>query len=204
MTVRRKKVSPRPSTPPPSAELQKAEAELVSAFAPSKGNVQLWEEIRKHQLSKSDEEIAILLADKYAISHTAMKSACRRVRARVVALGSEFAKNGRIPQIVELRARAAEASMMIHNERVREQQAEKLGKKYVRRRNTPTEGDVRAYHELIAKVEGNFAPTKHTVISANLSQEVLDILGVQSPEEIAEYIAEGHRLIETTGESADG
>lgn len=191
---------------PQAGSLSKTEAEVARALAPTKGNVELWETIRRMQIAKSDEEIATLIADDYGISHTAMKSACKRVRARTVALGTGFAKDGRLGQIVELRARAVEASLMIQNERHRERLAEQAAKEgknpkpYKRRINTPTEAEVRALHELIAKLEGNFAPQKHVNVNLpGMTQATLDFLGVQSTEEIAELLDEGTRIVETTG-----
>ena len=185
------------SVPPP------ADLEVEEVFAPSQANAQIWEHVRRLLFYKNEDEVATIVADQYGKSFAAGKAIVRRVRARVTALGSHLAKTGKADQIVELHARAAEAAIMIRNERIREEKARKEKTKYSPPRSLPTEADVRALHELIARLEGNFAPTRTVQVSTFVGQEVLDLLGVQSAQEVAELIQEG-MAIEAEGEAVEG
>lgn len=195
-TKRPKKSSPK--SLPPAASI-----EVEEAFINSRANAQIWEHVRRLLFYKNEEEVAAIVAEEHGKSFGAAKAIVRRVRARVTALGSHLMKTGKADQIVELHARAAEAAIMIRNERIREEKARKEKTKYSPPRNLPTEADVRALHELIARLEGNFAPAKTVQVNAFVGQDVLDLLGVQSAQEVAELIQEG-LTIEAEGEAVEG
>jgi len=147
--------------------------------------------VRSLLFSSSPREIAFVLKEKYGIDRDKVKALIRSVRdenSRAVAIATKTARGD---QMIALRTLHGQMLSEIAVERQAEDRARKAGQPYRARRNTATYGDVLACHKLIASVEGNFAPQKSISLVADVSTEVLDLLSVQSPEEVAEMIAEG-------------
>jgi hypothetical protein len=84
-------------------------------------------------------------------------------------------------------------------EEFEEQQARAAKREYTPSKLTPSYGEIVKLESLLADLEGTRAPTKQFVVTADVSKAKLDLLGVQSPEEIAATIERGKRLLAERG-----
>jgi hypothetical protein len=89
---------------------------------------------------------------------------------------SEILKSSRQDQVIRLRALLRDYRLQLEDTKAA---------------RYPKHGDIVRLEALIAAVEGNLAPTRKIVAFGELTQEKLELLGVQTTEEIAEYIALG-------------
>jgi len=165
--------------------------------------------------TRSPREIIFQMREQFGLSYQQTRRLIASVRDENASQVALAQKTGRGDQILELRDLAGQmmadlARAKSDENRIlkRAQEMKERGEKgpfpvYVPRRHIPSHREILACHDLIARVEGNFAPTKHVVAAGNVSTEILDLLGVSSPEEVAEIVSRGRKVIETDGQEVD-
>lgn len=145
------------------------------------------------------------------MSRGAAKSLIQRTREEIRQLGLSFIRTGRTDQVVSLRRLHGRltgrlAQLVQEEAKARKKSTEKGPDEvpdYNSARVDRATAEILKLEGLIASVEGNHAPVKQFTVSADISQDVLALLGVQTPEEIQELIDEGNKEIETEGYEVD-
>lgn len=192
MAVRRKKgaLLPAPSEPPPVEEPE----EPVQY---TKRDLGIREAIRSLRWwGKSTKEIAVRVAEQFEIPESQARRQIYIVRAEENEIINAVLKTGRQDQILTNRRLYGLMETKLKEALAEERQAKKAGKEFRPSRLVPTYAELLKCQDLSADLEGNRAPTKQVRVTADVSQGVLDFLGASSPDEIAELLGEGRKLLE--------
>jgi hypothetical protein len=124
------------------------------------------------------EIIAVLKGDPYKLDAKKARAFIEKTRVELSARVIEITRTSRPDQILRLRGVLRDWHVALATPGVPPDR---------RPKNT----DIVRLEDLIARVEGNLAPTRNVVAFGSLTKDKLELLGVQSPEEIAEFMAAG-------------
>lgn len=146
-------------------------------------------------------EIYLMLESEFGLTREQAKARYQRWKERRKARVAEAVGDplNRGEAILNVRSLLGRMTRRRAKEEYDEQQAKANKKPFSPSRLTPSYGELMKAHDLLADLEGTRAPTKQFVVTADVSKAKLDLLGVQSAEEIAATIERGKKLLAQKG-----